>query len=216
MTHATPAQPTDAAPAAPRKPVADIAAHGAIGNLRSIALVSTSGTIDFLCHPNLDSPSVFCALLDADKGGSFEIAPEGCDGFTTRQIYIPDTNVLVTRFMDGDFVVEVTDYMPIMKADGPRSAVVRRVNCIRGSVTMALRCEPRFDYGRDGVPKVTMEDGAALFTPNEPSVSGPLRLRGSVQIEVVEGAAIASFVVEEGEQASVILECGEELPERSA
>lgn len=75
---------------------AEIGAHGAIGNMRSIALVSTAGTIDYLCHPYLDSPSVFCALLDPDAGGAFSIAPDGPTHWHTRQIYIPDTNVLIT------------------------------------------------------------------------------------------------------------------------
>ena len=189
-----------------------ISAHGAIGNLRSIALVSTRGTIDFLCHPYLDSPSVFCALLDAEKGGSFALAPEASDNWTTRQIYIPDTNVLVTRFMDGDGVVEVTDYMPITKADGPRSAVVRRATCIRGTVAMALHCAPRFDYARDGLPVVSSDADGVLFTPNQTSVSGPLRLRGSVALTATDGAASAAFRLEEGDQASFILECGTELP----
>ena len=195
-----------------RDTVASISAHGAIGNLRSIALVSTSGTIDFLCHPHLDSPSVFCALLDPDQGGSFAIAPVDSHPWTTRQIYIPDTNVLITRFMDGHCVVEITDYMPIMKADGPRSATVRRVRCIRGCADVALRCAPRFDYGRDGLPKVERQGDAALFTPNRPCPSGPLRLRGSIPLDLGDGAAVASFTLKEGEQAGFVLECARELP----
>ncbi len=190
---------------------AAIAAHGAIGNLRSIALISTAGTVDFLCHPRLDSPSVFCALLDADKGGSFAIAPNG-EGWTTRQIYIPDTNVLVTRFMDGDSTMEITDHMPITKADGPRSALVRQVRCIRGDTRVALCCAPRFDYGRDGAPKVALTGDAALFEPNQAGASGPLRLRGNVPLAVAEGAATAVFALKEGEQASFVLECAHELP----
>ncbi len=217
MTHATPPNPSapaaapQAASPTPEKPMPDIAAHGAIGNLRSVALVSTAGTIDFLCHPYLDSPSVFCSLLDADEGGSFSIAPEGAS-WTARQIYIPDTNVLVTRFMDGSSVVELTDYMPITKADGPRSAVVRQIRCIRGSVAMALSCAPRFDYARDGLPQMSLQGDAAVFSANRPCPSSPIRLRGSVPLREGEGAAVASFSLEEGDQASFILECGNELP----
>ena len=190
----------------------DIGAHGAIGNLRSLALVATSGTIDYLCHPNLDSPSVFCALLDADHGGAFSIAPEEQSGWHTRQIYIPDTNVLITRFMDGRAVLEITDYMPVMVAHGPCSAVVRRVTCVRGEVAMSASCAPRFDYGRDGAPIVTLAGDAALFRPNDPSVSGPLRLRSSEALAAKEGAAVARFRLQEGETASFILECGNESP----
>ena len=120
--------------------------------------------------------------------------------------------MLVTRFMDGRSVVELTDYMPITKMDGPRSALVRQVRCIRGSVGMALHCAPRFDYGRDGSPRVTLADDAALFASNRPCVSSPMRLRGSVPLGAAEGAATAAFALEEGEQASFILECGTELP----
>ncbi len=199
-------------PPAPLKAAA-ISEHGAIGNLRSIALVSTAGTIDYLCHPYLDSPSVFCALLDPEKGGLFSICPEGEVGsWTTRQIYIPDTNVLVTRFMNHDAVMEVTDYMPILTEEGPRSAVVRRVSCIRGKVAVTMRCEPRFDYGRDGLPQVKLSGDAATFTPNAETPSGPLRLRGSVKLTREKGAATAAFTIKEGDQASFVLECGNELP----
>ena len=199
-------------PPAPLKAAA-ISEHGAIGNLRSIALVSTAGTIDYLCHPYLDSPSVFCALLDPEKGGLFSICPEGEVGsWTTRQIYIPDTNVLVTRFMNHDAVMEVTDYMPILTEEGPRSAVVRRVSCIRGKVAVTMRSEPRFDYGRDGLPQVKLAGDAATFTPNAETPSGPLRLRGSVKLTREKGAATAAFTIKEGDQASFVLECGNELP----
>ena len=198
-----------------RKPAvvaADIGAHGAIGNMRTIALVSTAGAIDYLCHPSLDSPAVFCALLDPERGGAFAIAPDDGREWHTRQIYIPDTNVLITRFMDGASVVEITDYMPIMAETGPRGAVVRRVGCVRGEVALAAHCAPRFDYARDGPPKVTLGGDAALFEPNSPTPSGPLRLRASVPLERVRGAATARFRLKEGETASFILECGDELP----
>lgn len=198
-------------PAAHR--AAAISEHGAIGNLRAIALVSTVGTIDYLCHPHLDSPSVFCALLDPENGGLFAICPDGAEeSWTTRQIYIPDTNVLVTRFMNHEAVVEVTDYMPILASEGPRSAVVRRVAAIRGRVTMAMRCAPRFDYARDGLPKVALEGDAAIFTANRAIVSSPLRLRGSVPLREENGGVAATFAVAEGQQASFVLECGTELP----
>ncbi len=193
-------------------PEVTISAHGAIGNMRSLALVSTYGTIDYLCHPHLDSPSVFCALLDPESGGAFSIAPAEGAGWHTRQIYIPDTNVLITRFMDGRAVLELTDYMPVMAAHGPRSAVVRRVTCVRGEVSMIARCAPRFDYARDGMPRVALQDDAALFTPNDATVSGPLRLRSSVRLTASHGTAVAEFHLMEGETASFILECANESP----
>ena len=191
---------------------AEIAAHGAIGNLRSIALVSTTGTIDYLCHPNLDSPSVFCALLDPEQGGCFSIGPADPDIWRNRQIYIPDTNVLITRFMNGTAVFEITDFMPIMTEPGPLSAVVRRVTCIHGEVALRVRCAPRFDYGRDGQPQVAVTGDTATFEANRETVSGPLRLRSSVSLQAGAGDASANFRLREGEMASFILECGTEKP----
>ncbi len=189
-----------------------IAAHGVIGNMRSIALVSSAGTIDYFCHPLLDSPSVFCALLDIHKGGSFAVAPDDAANWHTRQIYIPDTNVLITRFMNGEAVVELTDYMPIMKDEGPLSALVRRVTCIRGNARITAVCAPRFDYGRDGLPVIDLKADAAIFRPNQHQLSDPLRLRSSIPLSKAEGAATAAFDLEEGKVASFILECGGELP----
>ena len=88
-----------------------IAEHGLIGDLHTVALVGTDGTIDWYCCPRLDSPSVFAAILDADNGGLFRIAPDR-GGWTSKQLYLPDTNVLTTRFLTPDGVGEVPDFMP--------------------------------------------------------------------------------------------------------
>ena len=191
--------------------VADIGAHGAIGNMRAVALVSTAGMVDYLCHPNLDSPSVFCALLDPERGGSFAIAPDTTSEWRTRQIYIPDTNVLITRFMDGASVLEITDYMPVMAKDGPRSALMRRVACVKGEVDIQMRCAPRYDYGRDGPPGVTLAGDAAVFAPNKAAVA-TLRLRANVPLEQGRGEATARFRLAEGKRASFVLECNDERP----
>lgn len=190
----------------------DIAAHGAIGNLRSVALVSKAGAIDYLCHPRLDSPSIFCALLDQERGGAFTVEPvEHVTAWTTRQLYIPDTNVLVTRFMSVGVTFEVIDFMPIMADAGPISAVVRRVACIRGEVTVEARCAPRFDYGRQGSPDVDADKDGVLFrSRNVPD--GALSLRSDVRLRAVEGAAAARFALRSGEIANFILECGFERP----
>src|SRR5215468_71867 len=88
-----------------------IAEHGVIGDLHTIALVGTDGTIDWYCAPRFDSPSVFASILDRVRGGFYRIAPEReC---TVKQLYFPDTNVLITRFLSEDGVGEVEDFMPI-------------------------------------------------------------------------------------------------------
>src|ERR1700716_1001727 len=100
--------------------------HGVIGNLRTAALVGMDGSIDWLCLPHFDSPSVFGAILDDRKGGFFRIYPDTPD-FTCKQLYWPDTNILVTRFLSVDGVAEVTDYMPINapREDGGFHGLVR-------------------------------------------------------------------------------------------
>ncbi|WP_296389282.1 glycoside hydrolase family 15 protein [Williamsia sp.] len=136
-------------------PIAD---HGVIGDLRTAALVGINGRIDWFCCPRFDSPSVFGALLDSAEGGSWDISM--VDGLvTTRQFYLPDSNVLVTRFMSEDGVAEVQDLMPLTKPKDPdhRTRIVRRIECVRGHVRMSMRLDPRFDYGR-GERTVELDD----------------------------------------------------------
>lgn len=120
--------------------------YGVIGDLHTVALVGLNGSIDFLCFPHFDSPSVFAALLDDSKGGRFRISP--CLGRrTTKQLYLPNTNVLLTRFLSEGGVAEITDLMPAGNSDVAHT-VLRRVKTVRGEVRFRLLCDPRFDYGR--------------------------------------------------------------------
>src|SRR4051794_7007979 len=89
-----------------------IEGYGIIGDLHTVALCGQNGSIDWFCFPHFDSPSVFAALLDDARGGCFAIAPLGT-GYTTKQLYLPDSNVLVTRFLSPDGVGEITDFMPV-------------------------------------------------------------------------------------------------------
>ena len=125
-----------------------IGEYGVIGDLYSAALVSMDGSIDFLCLPHFDSPSVFAALVDVEGGGRFQIAPL-LAGAARKQLYLPDTNVLLTRFLDADGVAEVSDFMPVEDA-GQAHTVVRRAKTVRGEVRFQMRCDPRFDsrWGR--------------------------------------------------------------------
>src|SRR5437660_10119661 len=99
--------------------------------MRTAALVGTNGSIDWLCFPHFDSPSVFAAILDDKKGGRFAISPT-IEDFRTKQLYWPDTNVLVTRFLSENGVADVTDYMPVVAAASreDRRWLVRRVASI--------------------------------------------------------------------------------------
>jgi GH15 family glucan-1,4-alpha-glucosidase len=126
----------------------NISDHGLIGDLQTAALVTTNGTIDFFCAPRFDSPSVFCSLLDADKGGFFRVSP-AADSYVSKQLYFPDTAGLITRFMTPDGVGEVLDFMPVI--EGPatdRHRIVRVLRVARGTMTFVVEIEPRFDYGR--------------------------------------------------------------------
>ena len=107
--------------------------YGVIGNMRSIALVGMNGSIDFLCYPRFDSPSVFAALLDDQRGGRFQIQPE-LDHRQIRQLYLPDTNILLTRFLAEEGVAEITDFMPIGIAAEQPNEIVRMVSVVRGEV----------------------------------------------------------------------------------
>lgn len=89
--------------------------HGIIGNMRTAALVGVDGSIDWFCAPRFDSPSIFGALLDQNGGGCFKIAPTA-EGFSHKQYYWPDTNVLITHFSSAEGAVEITDFMPMGEA----------------------------------------------------------------------------------------------------
>src|SRR5499425_13502 len=118
-----------------------IESYGVIGNMQSVALVGMNGSIDFLCYPNFDSPTVFAALLDDEKGGCFEIRPQ-LSNVRVRQLYLPETNILLTRFLAEQGVAEITDYMPIEEDGEQPNEIVRTVSVIRGSVRFQMRCQP--------------------------------------------------------------------------
>jgi hypothetical protein len=144
-----------------------IAEHGLIGDLQTAALVTTDGTIDWWCCPRFDSPSVFASLLDHDNGGRFRIGPEG-DDYVARQLYFPDTAILITRFMTPDGVGEVTDFMAVQDPQraSDRHRLVRVVRCVRGQMRFVLECAPRFDYGRQPHELELTEEGAVFRTPS--------------------------------------------------
>ncbi|GAA4360560.1 glycoside hydrolase family 15 protein [Angustibacter luteus] len=137
--------------------------HGMIGDLQTAALISKDGAIDWYCCPRFDSPSVFASLLDSRAGGVFRIAPSTPD-YTSRQLYFPDTAILITRFMTENGVGEVVDFMTVRP--GPEATdnhqLVRLVRCVRGEMTFTIDVNPRFDYARIGHETVKTEHGVVF------------------------------------------------------
>ena len=181
-------------------PYLPIENHGVIGNMRTAALVGLDGTIDWLCLPHFDSPSVFAAILDDRIGGRFRIAPP--DGtFRRKQFYWPDTNVLITRFLHADGIGEIEDYMPVGWVGGhPPAYLVRRVRVVRGRVAFRLECHPAFDYAR-GQHETHLDEHGVRF--DGPGLS--LGLASPVPLARDGTGVAADFTLDEGQSAAFVL-----------
>src|SRR6267378_181058 len=182
--------------------------YGIIGNMRTVALVGMNGSIDWYCYPHFDSPSIFGAILDDNKGGRFQISAYA-DGVRHKQFYWPSTNVLVTRFLLTDGIAELEDFMPVgLPSDSPEYRhVYRRIRCVRGSVRISVACRPAFDYGRE-THDTRIEANGATFKSHgltlALSAAVPLRNDG-------HGGVSAEFMLSEGKSQVFILrdDCGE-------
>ncbi|MFE4367723.1 glycoside hydrolase family 15 protein [Streptomyces sp. NPDC056835] len=179
-----------------------IAEHGLIGDLRTAALVGTDGRIDWFCAPRFDAPSVFGSLVDAERGGCWTIRPV-CQVSTHNQFYFPDTNILITRMLTADGIVEVQDFMPIVREQDPyhRQRLVRRVVNVRGRMRLGVRIAPRLNYGRDRHRLERMTDGVRFIGDVL-----ALSLRSSIPLELDDTDAYATFDLDEGETALFDLE----------
>jgi GH15 family glucan-1,4-alpha-glucosidase len=202
----------------PEKTIGDLAMgyqpienYGVIGDLNTVALVGLNGSIDFMCFPEFDSPSIFGSLLDAKKGGNFAIVPPKEEEVKHKQLYVPDTNVLLTRFLSSDGVGEITDFMPV-DALKRRHMLVRRVTQVRGQETYTMHCRPRFDYARSKHETEVVEKGLIFKSLEKDGMV--LRLTSSVPLEVNKGDGFATFTLRPGETADFILEKLEEGSER--
>ena len=175
--------------------------YGIIGDMHSVALIGMNGSIDWLCFPHFDSPSVFAAILDDEKGGHFKISPT-FEGSAHKQLYWPDTNVLITRFFSPDGVAEVTDYMPVgTSEDGDGyHQLIRRVKVVRGEVTFRMECFPAFDYARAEHEAEVSEEGACFRSPQL-----GLELTTRIPLEQQGNGVIAEFTLQEEETALFVL-----------
>ena len=176
--------------------------YGIIGDLYSVALVGIDGSIDMMSLPNFDSPTIFAAILDHKKGGHFQIAPRH-DDVRHKQLYLPDTNVLLTRFLSREGVSEISDFMPVEQKEQIHD-LVRRVKAVRGEVNLRMVCDPKFNYARSG-HTVEKQNGDILFISRGPDKMA-LRLKSSVPVRIVDGAAVSEFTLRAGESASFVLE----------
>jgi GH15 family glucan-1,4-alpha-glucosidase len=191
--------------------------YGIIGDMHSAALVGTDGSIDWLCFPHFDSPSVFAAILDDEKGGRFKIAPAR-EGAARKQLYWPDTNVLITRFFTPDGVGEVIDYMPVGVPENGHGyhRLVRRVRVVRGELSFRVECSPAFDYARGEHETEVTGEGACFHAPGL-----SLGLATRIPLEENAGSAVAEFSLDEGEAEVFVLReieagggCGLSLSEK--
>jgi GH15 family glucan-1,4-alpha-glucosidase len=179
--------------------------YGIIGNMKTVALVSLEGAIDFMCFPNFDSPTIFSSLLDKKEGGSFSVVPQIAE-CKTKQLYIPGTAVLLTRFFSDEGIAELTDYMPVRGLDeNSMCAIVRKIKTVRGSITYKVNCAPRFDYGKadhkikhSGEKELTftaIDDGDAM-----------VRLLADFPLKFKDQDGYAEFTLKQGEEAWIVLE----------
>jgi GH15 family glucan-1,4-alpha-glucosidase len=191
--------------------------YGIIGDTHSAALIGLDGSIDWLCFPHFDSPSVFAAILDDEKGGRFKVSPAG-GGTTCKQLYWPHTNILITRFFSPHGVGEVTDYMPVGIPENGHGhhQLIRRVRAVRGEVTFRMECSPAFDYAREK-HKTEMSAGGVCFRSSGLS----LELAMKIPLKQSGTGVAAEFTLQEEQTAIFVLReieaeagCGGSLSEQ--
>ena len=178
--------------------------YAIIGNLHTVALVGKNGSIDWCCLPRFDSPAVFGALLDVYKGGCFRITPFPTPDMKYKQLYIQETNVLITRFLSNAGVGEITDFMPIQQArrssDG--YTLIRSVTVIRGSLSFEMVCRPAFNYARDA-HTCTISMDTATFSHADTG----FRLRSTLPLEEDDAAGVrVYFTLRPGQSVRFVLE----------
>ena len=187
-----------------------IADHGLIGDLQTSALVATDGSVDWFCSPRIDSPSIFGSLLDQERGGHFRISPHR-SRYTTKQLYFPDTAILITRFLTEHGVGEVMDFMPIATGRAPTDnhRLVRLLRCVRGKLTFDVDIAPRFDYGRQPHEARVTEGGFEFQSKDMRLAVHPVREPADqilATTEIVDGDVHAQVTLEAGMVRGLVLE----------
>ncbi|WP_085638161.1 MULTISPECIES: glycoside hydrolase family 15 protein [unclassified Pseudomonas] len=182
-----------------------IDAHGIIGDMRSAALVNDQGSVDFFCWPEFDSPSIFCSLLDTPDAGIFQLAPDLPEA-RREQIYLPDTNVLQTRWLSERAVVEITDLLPVGDRSDTLPLLMRRVRVVSGQATFRLRCAVRHDYGRAATRAQVDKQDVTFSAAGQPT----LRLTSDQPMRIEAQAAVAEFTLKQDQRAAFMLGAGDD------
>ncbi|NTE01304.1 glycoside hydrolase family 15 protein [Agrobacterium tumefaciens] len=186
-----------------KRPFQPIENYGIIGNLKTIALVSLNGSIDFMCAPKFDSPSVFATMLDTQRGGFCALEPD-LEDFTTKQLYFPGTAILLTRFFSETGIAELTDFMPIStEQNSSTSAIVRKIKTIRGSIKFKFSCVPRFGYSKSDYEITKQKDDVIFDCPKEEL---KIKVSADVPLTIRKQNGYAEFTLEEAETATIVLE----------
>jgi GH15 family glucan-1,4-alpha-glucosidase len=174
--------------------------YGVIGDLHTVALVAMDGSIDWCCLPHFNSPSVFGTILDARKGGFFKIT--ALNHAVCKQMYLPETCILVTRFLNKDGIAELTDFMTIddEAEKNHRHQIIRTVRGISGCSKIRMECAPAFDYARAEHQLSLRDEGAVFSTPGI-----KLGLTSSRRLKGKGGRAYVEFDLKEGQEESFIL-----------
>ncbi len=188
------------------KPISD---YGIIGNMLSAALVGTDGSIDWCCLPRFDSPSIFAAILDDEKGGKFHIKPR--TPFESRQAYLPNTNILQTTFQTEAGTATVVDFMPCYPTSRRRLAqfheIHRVVSCTRGHLLLEVEFQPKLDYARGDTLMSTSKHGVTAKGGAE-----TLALSSSVPFTIHGDRAIGQLILQQGQKAEFVLRYGSDQP----
>ncbi|QJD97911.1 glycoside hydrolase family 15 protein [Mucilaginibacter robiniae] len=175
--------------------------YGIVGDLNTVALIGLTGSIDFMCFPDFDSPTLFAALLDNEKGGRFQLHPKDAQ-IRYKQLYLPDTNILLTRFLSDNGIGELTDFMPV-QAVNRGNELIRRVTTLQGEITYSLSCTPRFNYATSAHVAQPISDKELIFQCDELNVQ--IRLKSSVPLTIQDNDVSAEFTLAAGETADFIL-----------
>lgn len=176
--------------------------YGIIGNLHTVALVSITGSIDFLSFTRFDSPTLFASVLDKQKGGYFQICPLLAE-VDYKQLYLPDSNILLSRFLSDDGMAEVTDFMPIKKEES-NCTLIRSVKTVLGKLPFKIVCKPAFDYAREEHEVEAGEKEVIFRTKSK--IQPDIRLSASIPLTIKNNEVFAEFSLCEREQADFVME----------